>query len=354
MTLTREDIAKYPFLADAAEEVRRVNLEIQNLDNPELESIIKRAANRIREALENNPPRVSYRKRQEDIEIPSFPVAIIMAASSGSNYIKRRYALGEAIRAYNLLIEEEREKILEVAKAFNWRIRRVKDIIGNRRFDFALSFIDYLRNTKPFHEEKFKLVNKPLIKGDVYLTKREAARLLQEEVRKKIEDKLNMEIRLKLPDRLLNQIENLKRKYAGYKEKRILEEAPKEMIYEAFPPCIRQLLSAAKSGQHISHLGRFTLTSFLLNIGMKIQDIVDIFRSSSDFNERLTRYQIEHIAGNRGSGTKYIPPSCETLKTHGLCPDFKACGNVKHPLASYRRRMRTFKKETKDNISEHE
>ena len=169
MTLTREDIAKYPFLTYAAEEVRRVNLEIQNLDNPEVESIVKRAAERIREALENNPPRVSYREREEDIEIPSFPVAIIMAAASGNNYIKRRYALGEAIRAYNLLIEEERDKILEVAEAFNWRIRRVKDTIGDRRFDFAISFIDYLRNTRPFHEDRFKLVNKPLLKGEVYL-----------------------------------------------------------------------------------------------------------------------------------------------------------------------------------------
>jgi len=353
LTLTREDIAKYPFLTYAAEEVRRVNLEIQNLDNPEVESIVKRAAERIREALENNPPRVSYREREEDIEIPSFPVAIIMAAASGNNYIKRRYALGEAIRAYNLLIEEERDKILEVAKAFNWRIRRVKDTIGDRRFDFAISFIDYLRNTRPFHEDRFKLVNKPLLKGEVYLTKREAARLLREEVRRRIEDKLNMEIRLKLPEKLLNHIEEIKKKYAGDSEKRLFE-APKGTFHEAFPPCISQLFSAAKSGQHISHLGRFTLTSFLLNIGMKIPDIVDIFRSSSDFNERLTRYQVEHIAGSRGSGTKYIPPSCETLKTHGLCPGSETCGNVKHPLASYRRRIRIFKKESQDNISGHE
>ena len=347
MTLTRTDIAKYPFLRDAAEEVKREELDVQSLDNPELRSIIKRAIERVEEALKTNPPQVSYRRREEDIEIPSFPVAIIIAAASGSNYIKRRYALAEARRAYELLREEKKEKFLEVAKTFRWRIRCPENIVGGRRYDFAIFFTDYLRNTRAFHESRFKLVNRPLLKGEVYLTKREAARLLREEIQRRIEERLNTDVRSILPESLLNQIEILKGKYAIRMKEISFEEFPKEMMEEAFPPCISQLLSAAKAGRHISHLGRFTLTSFLLNIGMKPSDVVDIFRSSSDFNERLTRYQVEHIAGSRGSGTKYIPPSCETLRTHGLCPgSYDLCKGIKHPLAGYRRRMRTFKKES--------
>jgi len=347
LTLSRADKAKYPFLTDAAEEVKREDLDIQSLDNPEVGRIVKRAIERVEEALKTNPPQVTYREREEDTEIPSFPVAIIIAAASGSSYIKRRYALAEARRAYDLLRKEKREKFLEIAKAFNWRIRRLGNRIGNRRFDFALSFTDYLRNARSFHESRFKLVNKPLLKGEVYLTKREAARLLREEIQRRIEERLNADVRSILPESLLNQIEDLKKKYAGRAEEIIFEEFPKEMMEEAFPPCIAQLLSAAKAGRHISHLGRFTLTSFLLNVGMRPSEVVDIFRSSSDFNERLTRYQVEHIAGARGSGTKYIPPSCETLRTHGLCPgSYDICKGIKHPLAGYRRRMRTFKKES--------
>ena len=347
MTLTRTDKAKYPFLTDAAEEVKREDLDIQSLDNPELESIINRAIERIEEALKTNPPQVTYREREEDTEIPSFPVAIILAAASGSNYIKRRYALAEARRAYELLREEKKEKFLEIAKAFNWRIKCPENTIGGRRFDFALSFPDYLRNARAFHESRFKLVNRPLLKGEVYLTKREAARLLREEIQRRIEERLNADVRSILPENLLSRIEKLKEKYATHAKEIVFEGFSKEMREEAFPPCIAQLLSAAKAGRHISHLGRFTLTSFLLNIGMKPSDVVDIFRSSSDFNERLTRYQVEHIAGSRGSGTKYIPPSCETLRTHGLCPgSYDSCKGIKHPLAGYRRRMRTFKKES--------
>jgi len=347
LTLTRIDKAKYPFLSDAVEEVKREELDIQSLDNPELEPIIKRAIERIEEALKTNPPQVTYRRREEDTEIPSFPVAIILAAASNNNYIRRRYALAEARRAYELLIEEKKEKFLEIARAFNWRIRCPEETVGGRRFDFALFFTDYLKNTKPFHEGGFKLVNRPLLKGEVYLTKREAARLLREEIQRRIEERLNRDVRSFIPEKLLGQIEDLKKRYASHIGETLFEELPKEMREEAFPPCIGQLLSAAKAGRHISHLGRFTLTSFLLNVGMRPSEVVDIFRSSSDFNERLTRYQVEHIAGARGSGTKYIPPSCETLKTHGLCPGSSdLCRGIKHPLAGYRRRMRTFKKES--------
>jgi DNA primase large subunit len=121
-----------------------------------------------------------------------------------------------------------------------------------------------------------------------------------------------------------------------------LEEMPKEVIMDAFPPCIRELRASALAGRHMSHVGRFALTSFLINSGMTVDAVVDCFRSASDFNERMTRYQAEHIAGGRGSRTKYIPPKCETLRTHGVCPEMdEICRTLRrrHPLAYYRRKL---------------
>ena len=120
MALTRIELAKYPFVLDAAEEVKKLDLDITNLENPILKTIVDRAQNRIEEALKTNPPQVSYTSREEDIEIPSFPVSIILAAASNNDYIKRRYALAEARRAYELLQEEDKEKIIEVAKKGNY------------------------------------------------------------------------------------------------------------------------------------------------------------------------------------------------------------------------------------------
>lgn len=346
MVLTRSDQAKYPFLLGAAEEVKTLDLGIDSLENPELEPILKRAENRIEEALKSSPPEVSYRPREEDIETPSFPVAVMLAAASANSYIKNRYALAEAKRAYTLLQAEEKEKILEIAQVFGWRVKPVRGKASYRCYGFALHFADFLRNTRSLREKEWKLVNKSILGGEVYLTQGEATRLLQEEIRRHIERKLNIDIRSKLPERVLERVDNLKRRHARQIGEIKFQALRGAVVNEAFPPCIRQLYEAAKSGSHISHIGRFTLTSFLTNIGMKTEEIVNLFRSSSDFNERMTRYQVEHIAGDRGSGTKYKPPTCETLRTHGLCPGVDdMCRRIRHPLTYYRSKTRMLKKE---------
>ena len=98
-----------------------------------------------------------------------------------------------------------------------------------------------------------------------------------------------------------------------------IEEMPKVVVQAAFPPCINALYADAAQSHHLSHIGRFTLTSFLVNIGMTPEGLNEMFKTFSDYNERLTRYQIEHIAGERGSGTKYTCPQCSVLQTHGVC-----------------------------------
>ena len=68
-----------------------------------------------------------------------------------------------------------------------------------------------------------------------------------------------------------------------------------------------------------------------------------MFKTFSDYNERLTRYQIEHIAGERGSGTKYTCPPCSVLQTHGVCKNRdETCRRIYHPLAYYKRKQKTY------------
>ncbi len=345
MALTRTELSKYPFVLDAAEEVKRLDLDISNLENPSLKTIVDRAQNRIEEALKTNPPQVSYHPREEDIEIPSFPVAVILATATNNDYIKRRYALAEARRAYELLQEEDKEKLVEVAKVFNWKVRTPRQPVGHRRYDFALFFTDFVRNAEVFHEDEWKLVNRTLVNGEVYLNKHEAARLLQEEIRRRIEKRLSSNVRQMLPEAILQRVDNLSQKYVDRIDRAKFAQFPKEVANEAFPPCIRIFYGSAKTGVHISHLSRFTLTSFLINVNMKPEDIVNLFRASADFNERMTRYQVEHIAGDRGSRTKYRSPTCDTLKTHALCPGpDELCKTVRSPLRYYAKKTRMLKK----------
>jgi len=74
---------------------------------------------------------------------------------------------------------------------------------------------------------------------------------------------------------------------------------------------------------------------------MEVGDVVNVFGNLSDYDEKMTRYQVEHIAGRRGTRTKYMPPNCNTLRTHGLCAGMdELCKTVRHPLSYYKVKTR--------------
>ncbi|NLE05878.1 MAG: DNA primase regulatory subunit PriL, partial [Crenarchaeota archaeon] len=202
---------------------------------------------------------------------------------------------------------------------------------------FYLHFVDYLRNTENLRDTPWKLVNRILMNGNVYLNKEIIARLLEEEIKHTIENKLDSNESINLPEELTQITENLKNlatEIRGTLESE--QEFPKIVSPSSFPPCIEAMYDAASKGKHMSHIARFTLTSFLVTIGMTPEKVAESFKTSSDYNARLTRYQVEHIAGSKGSGTRYTPPSCSTLKTHGACVNSdQLCSRVRHPLRYY-------------------
>jgi DNA primase large subunit len=337
---TKNDIAKYPFLKAATKYVKVPNLKIEDLTSPELEEILKRAEERVEEAILY--ARISRKLKNEDIEISSYPAAIVLATATKNSFIKRRYALAEAKQAYEDLKDEHKEKILEFAKNFGWKLTLNED--SEIPFEFTLSFIDYLRNTTHLRGKKWKLVNRLLSSGNVYLTRNETARLLSEEIRKYIEKRLEVKELPKFPSEIMEIAEKINKLSVEKIGKAEMEGFPKTIVETAFPPCIKALYQAVSAGRHLSHIGRFTLTSFLINVGMPLENVIELFKNFSDYNERMTRYQVEHIAGERGSRTRYIPPKCDTLKTHGVCtnPD-RLCETVHHPLAYYRIKSKQYR-----------
>ncbi len=332
---TKNDLAKYPFLKEAADYVKTLDLKIEDLAAPEYSQILERAKERVEEAILYTI--VSRKLQNEEVEILSFPTATMLAAATENPFIKRRYALAEAKQTYNDLRFEPREKILAIAENFQWKIETA-NAEEAAPYEFKLHFTNYLKNTTNLREKKWKLVNRLLTHGNVYLTKNETARLLSEEVRRHIEKRLEIRELPKLPQKIAEIAETLKSLTLEKIGKAEIEGIPKTVNKEVFPPCITALYEAASKGRHLSHIARFTLTTFLVNIGMPTENIIELFRASSDFNERLTRYQVEHIAGERGSRTRYKPPKCQTLQTHGVCtnPD-EFCRAVRHPLGFYKK-----------------
>ncbi len=335
--LTKLDLAKFPFTIEASDFIRSFNLEPAELGKPEFLPILERAIERVKQAVLGG--KISTDLTQEDVDILAYPTALMLISAIGDDRTRRRYALVEAKRAYQLLREEPPEKLLQIATgSFGWDTRLADREIGGTHFDFALHFRDYVRNSARIHDLKWKLVNRILTEGYVLLPREDFARLLEEEVQTKVLTKTS-DSQIALPNELEAHVEPLRSVLKVRSQYFAADEMPRAVMTIAMPPCQKNLLSLLQTGKHISHMGRFAMAAFLLNVGTSEEELLKMFKSFTDFDERMARYQVEHIAGKRGSRRKYTAPNCHTMQTHGLCvnPD-QLCAQITHPLSYYRKK----------------
>jgi DNA primase large subunit len=341
MLSSKADLARYPFTPEAVEYVNSLGVEINDFTSQDYLPVIDRAERRVEEALIDGVVGWSS-PLNYDVEILSFPLAMVLVASINDPFLKRRYALAESKRAYNLLRNEVRdERLVRIAeKAFNWKIQPTSFVAG-QVYDFTLRLDDYLKNAVAFHDSSWKLVNRLVSHGEVYLKRDETARLLSEEVSRHVYRRLEAAERVTLPPLLAYREERLRQLNAKRREKIRGDELPTTAVTAAYPPCIRHAHDSVMAGQNIPHIGRFALTSFLLRIGVDPETVMKMFSDATDFDEKKTRYQVEHIAGLRGGGTRYTPPNCNTLKTHGIClGEDEICKRIRHPLSYYKVKLR--------------
>ena len=342
MTTTQETIetlAKYPFKKAAEEYVDGLNLTLPKIVKPEYKKALDRAEDRLAEAISKAETSRSY---DHITELLSFPIANMFVIGIGDSYLDRRYALSEAVRVRLLLESETPNFVFDLAqKEFGWNIKPSDMILDGRKCDFKLYFADYLRNAAGFKTPRWKLINRLLHNGFVEITSIEAIRLLQEEVRRRIENLVSNHEALDLPHPLQMRVKRLQALYAEHR-KLSQDDFPAEVDFEALPPCIAFLFEGFKIGRKAGHPDRFALTAFFLNVGMSPETLTSLYQSLSDFDPDFTRYQVEHIGGSRGSRIGYTAPACKWMMTHGLCVDTKKerCVDIRHPLTYYRRRAR--------------
>ncbi|MCD6536684.1 MAG: hypothetical protein J7K49_06630, partial [Thaumarchaeota archaeon] len=200
-----------------------------------------------------------------------------------------------------------------------------------------------------FNKPEWKLVNRIVERGRVLVTSHELIRLMKDRI---------MDYVLELIDRAWGKPPKLPKPLEDA-VKELRENLPQNLIEielgselggpETWPPCMRAIRERLLAGENVSHFANFALASFLINIGMKPEEILSLYANRPDFDARIARYQVEHIAGLRGSRTRYTTPSCSTMRTNGLCvKGGELCGGVRNPLTYYRRAMRRKLKLDKD------
>lgn len=314
-----ETLAKYPFLREARNYISSLNLTLSEIQNHPLYSAsIELGRQRVIDALNTGNITVDLSdKLSQELAIISYAIARILANLTQNKPIIQRYAQAESRSAFGFLRSENSETLAMIINDLNLEIENDK-----------IHFRNYLRlmHRLARSDPRWKLVNRIMDSGYVFLNKNEDLFLIKEAIRLRVIEPIDVS---GVPDELKRIAKTITFRIEKIREIRI-----KDMDREAFPPCISQILISLESGE-ISHHAMFLLGTFLIGIGLKIDDIVRIFSRFPKFNEEKTRYQIKFLSGETG-GTRYSCPSCAKIKSYGICTS--DCG-VTHPINFYKKQI---------------
>ncbi len=327
-------LAKYPFLNEAKQYVASLGLGFAEiLNHPVYSACIELGRQRLLDCIKGKySPDISD-KLSAQLVVLSYPIARIFVNLIGSKRIIDQYSQVEASVSYKFLMGEQDQVVKEVLND-----------LGVRLDDEGMPVPEYLKLSSSLVKEntRWKLVNRTIKNGLVGLRQDESKELLREAIRLRIMEPVDVS---KAPEELKNIAETLKASLTGSRDK----ISAKDVRDDALPECIQNMLKMLEQGT-ASHNVMFILATFFLNLGLKKDDVINIFRVSPKFSEDVAAYQIDFLSGEKG-GTQYTCPTCETIRSYGLgCSD---C-TFKHPLQKYRINVKTrrgrrpsFKKEEK-------
>ncbi|MDE1862633.1 MAG: DNA primase [Thaumarchaeota archaeon] len=327
------DLAKYPFLAEAGEYLRDKGFNLEQLGHPDWAPLVEKAYGRIVVASSGQVYHPEGgRLENPDMEILSFIVAVILLKAAGINTLTRRFSLAEARRAERFLQQDlwaNKDK-----KNLDLPLKIISELFGIRVHveddEFVIKVADYLQRAVHFHEKEWKLVNRRVGAGLVHLTSHETVRLIRTELGQYISARIQSISLPPIPDTFKSRVGDLVTLAGRF------ADAP--VVSSDYPPCVKHAIEVLEKGENLPHSGRFLLATYLLARGQTADQIAPLFKNAPDYNERITRYQLEHISGSSGRGTKYQCPSCDKLRSESLCFKVPECDGIINPIQFGRKR----------------
>ena len=333
INLGQDEIAKYPFLADAGQYLKDKGFTLEQFDtDPDLQLIIEKAYHRIEIAADGKIYKSDLidDKAGNDATLPrevfSFLIAVVLLKLCAMSSLIQRFSLAEARRAEKYL-EKDLANLSDKTKE-ELAIRIIKELFSLTVYKqndyFTISVSDYLKHSINFHEREWKLVNRRAEKGMVHLTSHETVRLIRKELSSYITSKIHSIHTPPMSSGFKKPVEKLIMLAKKFSTQTISSTE--------YPPCIKHAIEVLEKGENLPHSGRFLLATFLLGKGQTVEQIAPLFKNAPDYNEKVTLYQLNHLAGSLGNATKYSSPSCDKVKSQNLCFAIPECDNIINPL----------------------
>ena len=243
-------------------------------------------------------------------EVASYAVSRMILSYMRNRYLTNKFAVAEAKLAHSFFEKEGDGALGTISEELGISVKkenqsdRFVTIHGVNGILFV-PLPAYLKFSP--RSIDYKLVNRSVSNGFVSVNPHERRRLMEEAVRKKAGE--IPQLRGGVPDSIKKAAENLKSDLP-----KIEPQSTVTFKEGDNPPCMEKLLESLKKHENLNHQSRWALAVYLTARGMSVEQIVSLYSNLPDFNEKITKYQVEHIK-KRG----YSVPSCATLLSYGIC-----------------------------------
>jgi len=295
----------YPFLDSERKRLKSIKLKLEDLPDDPVYST----------ALETACQDVAGRPREPedaDFAIVEFTLAKILLSVIGDPAAGEKYAERKSDEYRQALERESVTYLIKIGREdFGMDIRTEEAL--------CLQFIDFLK----YKPEFLRLSQMSLLGGYVQVTKTQLNWILKGAIKRRILESIPK--KEEFPDAITKAANKMRGK-VGEARERIARPRISNLKEEALPPCIKGIVGSLEAGT-ANHNAHFVLVTFLHGLGLDEKAILEIFRRSPKFKEKIASYQIK-FAKERG----YTCPACDSVKGYGLC---KAACAKNHPISNY-------------------
>lgn len=340
-----KDLAKYPFLKEAFSYIVKYDFKLEDLDSRDYLHLIAKATEKIEQYLffGRCEYQINYSKTHETIvqeEVIIFLISLLLIKSVSIQEVTKKFALLESMRFEKYLISDlntanQDDKTIKLIlykifeDLFSTKIMLEVDIYNF----YKIQITDYLDHPITFQEKEWNLVNRTLHNGFVYLDGTEIVRLFRNELYLLIIDRIQKMSIDRVPDTIMAISKSIKKRWEQ------IHPPINIPVYNAVtPPCIQHIYDQINKGENLPHPARLLLGTFLIYSNKTLEEMLDLFKRLPDFDEKITRYQLEHLAGKKGSSKRYHVPSCEKIKLENLCYETRICQGISNPIQLVRKK----------------
>lgn len=282
--------SKYPFTSEAKKKVDESTIELNG-------AVMERAVQRVVSALQGKMWKPVYLHPSDElIDLGSYAAARMMLSFLRNRFLINKFAVAEAKRASALMRSDSVENLKKLGEELG---------IAPREFEGRLTLPAAAYVSFCPRSVDYRLIFRNVKGGHVEVTPHEVIRLMEEAVK----------MRLESPKPLQSPPGPI-REYS----KRLMALVPREAVMKMSfeegdnPPCIERLLEQVREHQNLNHQARLALAIYLLAKNVSVEKVQAIFSNLPDYEERTTKYQLDHMM-KRG----YSMPSCATMLSYGLC-----------------------------------